>query len=1367
MKSKWVKRLLTASVSLSMLVGAPASELVSLSALAAVEETALEEAGTDLEEQDLETSGSDEEEVKEDTEVKTEPEEVSETIEANTEAIAEVNPEEPETEAAADVNTENEEIKNTEVNPEVTDLDIPEENSVEVPVAESQAGEEESALADSVTDEESATSFDEEEYEVSTFEVESDNEEATDASDDTKTAVLENQKNRARTNGNANDSSNVNRKSIHDGAILHVFSWNFDTVIENMDEIAAAGFTAIQTSPINKVIDTHPALTLSGEGQWYYHYQPTDWTIGNYQLGDREGFKALCDKADEYGIGVIVDIDPNHTTPSKSELSQNLLDAVGGIENLYHKDNNSGMDYSNRLSVTYDDMGGLPDVDTENPDFQEYFYAYLEDCINCGADGFRIDTAKHIALPDDAVSKAYENEPDRNNFYPNMVKELSDYAAETGRKDYSNLFVYGEVLQGAASRLSSYQEAIGGTTASNYGGTIRSALANDNFNVGKVSDYGISAEDGRDAYPDKLVTWVESHDNYINDTSYTSINDQDTILGWAVITARKDGTPLFFSRPAGSTKDKPFGNNVLGAAGNDLFKSAEVTAINKFRTAMVGKDEILSNPGNDNHIILIERKDADAQNSAGAVLVNSASTSLVVEGKTSLEDGTYVNAIEGKDDIFTVSNGIISGIVKAEDVVVLREKADVSYTTVHFYNTENWSNVNAKIEGQDALVSGINETDGWVRFYIPEGDVKVSFTDGINTTGTYDVNNGKDNYITPAKTDIFGSVQEAEAALGIKTESVYFFNTVLWDDVKVYSWLNDETKLAGEWPGKSTTDEGGYWIRADLKIPESVDEPFYVIFSGASGAQTDNILIDDDNRYIAISEETKTSVKYASKEDAEKAMGLSANMTTVHFYNADNWDKVYVHMWEAYDTGAWPGKLAEDEGDGWWKFEVPAAVGSDFNIIFNSGDGKQTENLKVTDLLKRYIVGNKYYSSKEIAISSGENTTIYYYDDNNWDAEEVYAYIWSSVEGYNNTVGNWPGTQMTSLGNGFYSLEVSNDAILNGDLNLIFNQKGSNQLSDKKIRDTKKVYFNTKEAEGYENWKDALGDRDVEIPGTDEGTPSTEAPSEEPATGGETPSTETPSEEAPATGGETPSTETPSEEAPATGGETPSTETPSQTAPSTGAPTQTVPETQVPTGSTPSTEVKTPAVETPQVNTPEEGKTETVKTEEKVAVTGITLEKKIKVGKGGKYQLTAVVAPANATNTEIEWTTSDKKIATVSNTGLVKAKKKGSATITATTRDGGFKAEVKVIVKDAIKVTGVKLNKKSKTIKVGKSYTLKATIKPKKATITDVTWSSSNKKVAKVDKEGNVTAIGKGTATITVKTKDGKYTATCKITVKK
>lgn len=1262
MKSKWVKRFITAGISLSMLAGAPASELVSLSALAA------EETVADVTDEEGDVQNPDT------------------TSDAENEEDEAVNEDGEKTKTTDNIAVTNEEDSSNEISEEET-----EQGDEEVPAADSETEE-------SSNDSDDATAFeDKEEYEVTVLKAEK-NEDLTEDAADNKAAVLQKQKERAYSNGNTKDSASVNRKSIHDGAILHVFSWNFDTVIENMDEIAAAGFTAIQTSPINKVIDTKPALTLSGEGQWYYHYQPTDWTIGNYQLGDREGFKALCDKADEYGLGVIVDIDPNHTTPTKSQLSQDLLDAVGGIDNLYHKENNSGMDYSDRLSVTYDDMGGLPDVDTENPDFQEYFYAYLEDCINCGADGFRIDTAKHIALPDDKVSKAYESDPERNNFYPNMVSELSKYASETGRKDYSNLFVYGEVLQGAASRLSSYQEYIGGTTASNYGSTIRSALANDNFNVGKVSNYGIADEDGFTAYPDKLVTWVESHDNYINDTSYTSINDQDTILGWAVITARKDGTPLFFSRPNNSTKDKPFGDNILGAAGNDIFKSAEVTAINHFRTAMAGKDEILTNPGNDNHLLLIERKDINAENAAGAVLVNSASTSLVVSGRTCLEDGTYVNAIEGKDDIFTVKDGVLSGIVKAEDVVVLTEKADAAYTTVHFYNTENWANVSAQVEGEESLIAGIAENDGWIRFYIPEGDVKVSFTDGTNKTGSYSVVNGKDNYITPTKTDIFDSIADAEAALGIKTESVYFFNTVLWDDVKAYSWIDDGSQLAGAWPGKSTTDEGGYWIRADLKIPETVDEPFYVIFSGASGSQTDNILINDENRYIAISEETKSPVKYASKEDAEKAMGLSANMTTVHFYNADNWDNVYVHMWEAYDTGAWPGKLAEDEGDGWWKFTVPAAVGSDFNIIFNSGDGKQTDNLKVTDLLKRYIAGNKNYSSKEIAISSGETTEIYYYDDNNWAAEDVCAYIWSSVSDYNNTVGSWPGAHMTSLGNGFYSVKVSNEAILNGDLNLIINENGSNQLSDKKIRNTKNVYFNTTDAEGYASWEEALGDRDVELPGNGENT-------------------ENPGDKTPADDDKTPVEVTPEDKAPTVS---------------------------------------------------DEGKTEADKPKEQIAVTGITLDKKkVKLGKGGKYQLTASIAPENATNTDIEWTSSNKKIATVSATGLIKAKKKGTATITATTKDGGFKAEVKVTVTDPVKVTGVKLNKKSKTLKKGKSYTLKATIKPKKATVKDVTFSSDNKKVAKVDKDGKVTAVGKGTATITVKTRDGKYTATCKITVKK
>ena len=79
------------------------------------------------------------------------------------------------------------------------------------------------------------------------------------------------------------------RKSIQDGAILHAWCWSFKTIEENMDKIAAAGFSAVQTSPANTcLVGDYGGLEIYSEdlnGKWYYHYQPTDWKIGNYQLG--------------------------------------------------------------------------------------------------------------------------------------------------------------------------------------------------------------------------------------------------------------------------------------------------------------------------------------------------------------------------------------------------------------------------------------------------------------------------------------------------------------------------------------------------------------------------------------------------------------------------------------------------------------------------------------------------------------------------------------------------------------------------------------------------------------------------------------------------------------------------------------------------------------------------------------------------------------------------------------------------------------------------------------------------------------------------------------------------------------------------
>ncbi len=169
----------------------------------------------------------------------------------------------------------------------------------------------------------------------------------------------------------------------------------------------------------------------------------------------------------------------------------------------------------------------------------------------------------------------------------------------------------------------------------------------------------------------------------------------------------------------------------------------------------------------------------------------------------------------------------------------------------------------------------------------------------------------------------------------------------------------------------------------------------------------------------------------------------------------------------------------------------------------------------------------------------------------------------------------------------------------------------------------------------------------------------------------------------------------------------------------------------------------------------------TVKNPKTVNPTSVKLSKtSVTLGKGKTTTLKATVNPSNATNKKVTWTTSNKKVATVSN-GKITAKGVGTATITVKTANGK-KATCKVTVKNL--PTSVKLSKTSATLKKGKTTTLKATITPSKNVISTVTWSTSNSKVATV-KNGKVTAKAKGTATITVKTTNGKK-ATCKITVK-
>lgn len=163
-------------------------------------------------------------------------------------------------------------------------------------------------------------------------------------------------------------------------------------------------------------------------------------------------------------------------------------------------------------------------------------------------------------------------------------------------------------------------------------------------------------------------------------------------------------------------------------------------------------------------------------------------------------------------------------------------------------------------------------------------------------------------------------------------------------------------------------------------------------------------------------------------------------------------------------------------------------------------------------------------------------------------------------------------------------------------------------------------------------------------------------------------------------------------------------------------------------------------------------------------VTGIKLSHEsgyVRIGEVGV--LKATVLPTNASNQKVTWSSSDTTKATVSQDGVVTGKAQGYVTITATSVNGGYTASCKILVVKS--VTGIKLDKATVTINVGKYATITPTVYPADATVKTVYWTSSNYDVATVDTAGKVTAKAPGYAVITAKTKDGSYTAKTEVLV--
>ncbi len=590
------------------------------------------------------------------------------------------------------------------------------------------------------------------------------------------------------------NSYNLTEK-IEDGVILHAWCWSFNTIKQNLPEIAAAGYSAIQTSPINEVLPGEGGgMQLSGNGKWYYLYQPTNYTIGNYVLGTEQEFKDLCTEADKYGIKIVVDAVLNHCTTDYNAINQSVKNITA---NPFHS--NGGVnDYTNRWNITQASLNGLHDFNTQDSAVQQYMLNYLNRVLAAGADGFRFDAAKHIELPTDDASF-------RSNFWP----VVTNNAAE---------FQYLEVLQDSngTDNFSNYAN-YGSVTASTYGYIIRESVDARDLSINRINNYyasGVSA--------DKLVTWVESHDNYCNDRSWELTDEKEIKWAWAVLAARGQTTPLFFPRPNGATNANIWGNNLMGAVGSPLYKDSDIVAVNHFHNAMGDAGERLSNPNGNKGVLMIER------GSKGAVIVNTTTSAInLSNADTALADGTYTDKISGST--FTVSSGKISGTVQSEKIAVFYKSEDTPTASANVASGDFYDSVSVTLSVSNANTST----------YSINGGAEIPFNNGQTLTLGADLAIGQSVTLRLTAQNAYGTTQRTFTYTKVKKPSIE--GTVVYFDNSSYNWqnvycyvYNSGGYTNGAWPGVAMTKKSDnlYYYVLDPSIPDGL-----VMFNNGNNVQ--------------------------------------------------------------------------------------------------------------------------------------------------------------------------------------------------------------------------------------------------------------------------------------------------------------------------------------------------------------------------------------------------------------------------------------------------------------------------------------------------------------------------------------------------
>ena len=670
-------------------------------------------------------------------------------------------------------------------------------------------------------------------------------------------------------------------KTSQEGVTLHCWNWSYNNIKKYMKDIAAAGYTSIQTSPVQQPKDYYwegvaygnvgiPNGTGGEDGNWWKLYQPVTFNIcdnGYTWFGTKAEFKAMCDEAEKYGVKVIVDIVANHMGniqgykigQAGASLADNqkavMSDISPQVGEFWKKDMLTDPSYwhistswthssDGRFDVTQGNMG-MPDLNTGDKKVQKMVLDLLKECIDCGADGFRFDAAKHIETPKD--SKAFASD-----FWDVVLDGARAYYKQVN--GYDGIYFYGEVLNrlddvNAENYYLSKMSITDNSTSDN----LRNSVINGHIDALATSSYNgyIHGQGNR------AVLWPESHDTYMGGGSSYDANDTVIKQVWAIIASRKDSTGLFFARPYYSKDilagdackarqsttailDKIGEQTQLGDVGTITWADPSVVAVNRFRNQFVGQSEKLGASGNVAY---------NLRGKTGIVIVRNGAGSVSLS--VGMQDGTYYDQVTGEK--FTVSGGTIKGNVKSSDGIA------VVYNPVKDYGKVSPAEpTSIRISAESETGSNVFSTNSINVKISVTGASKVSYTTSEGISGSFTGTSktivigkytatGSDAVLTVTGTASDGTKKSKTYTFTKKTESkeyptlnkggVVFYNEYGWQDVYCYAYDDTGSNLItnGNWPGvKMNKESGDFW---SYEYPDQFKGTVKIIFSNNSGAQ--------------------------------------------------------------------------------------------------------------------------------------------------------------------------------------------------------------------------------------------------------------------------------------------------------------------------------------------------------------------------------------------------------------------------------------------------------------------------------------------------------------------------------------------------